>query len=97
MPGEAGRPPRAERSREQKERRRRAVFWSPPGRLLAAFVLFLVLPLAACRVPALPVSSGGVDPPPSGSLSVSFIDAGRGDGVLVQAGGRAEVLAYEPP
>ena len=26
-------------------------------------------------------------PPPSGSLSVSFIDVGQGDGVLVQAGG----------
>jgi competence protein ComEC len=26
-------------------------------------------------------------PPPSGSLSVSFVDVGQGDGVLVQAGG----------
>ncbi len=30
---------------------------------------------------------GGASPPPSGSLSVSFIDVGQGDGVLVQAGG----------
>ncbi|HEX2729072.1 MAG TPA: ComEC/Rec2 family competence protein, partial [Rubrobacteraceae bacterium] len=29
---------------------------------------------------------GGASPPPSGSLSVSFIDVGQGDGVLVQAG-----------
>jgi competence protein ComEC len=28
----------------------------------------------------------GASPPPSGSLSVSFIDVGQGDGVLVQAG-----------
>lgn len=31
-------------------------------------------------------SLGGASPPPSGSLSVSFIDVGQGDGVLVQAG-----------
>ncbi len=30
---------------------------------------------------------GGTSPPPAGSLSVSFIDVGQGDGVLVQAGG----------
>ena len=41
--------------------------------------------------------SRGASPAPSGSLSVSFIDVGQGDGVLVQAGedylidaGRAE-------
>jgi competence protein ComEC len=32
-------------------------------------------------------SLGDASPPPSGSLSVSFIDVGQGDGVLVQAGG----------
>lgn len=30
--------------------------------------------------------AGGASPPPSGSLSVSFIDVGQGDSVLVQAG-----------
>ncbi|MGI8866890.1 MAG: MBL fold metallo-hydrolase, partial [Rubrobacteraceae bacterium] len=30
--------------------------------------------------------SGGVSPPPAGSLSVSFIDVGQGDGILIQAG-----------
>lgn len=31
-------------------------------------------------------AGGGPSPPPSGSLSVSFIDVGQGDSVLVQAG-----------
>ena len=35
----------------------------------------------------MPGTSSGVTPPPAGSLSVSFIDVGQGDGVLVQAGG----------
>jgi len=35
---------------------------------------------------------GGAEPPPSGSLSVSFIDVGQGDGVLVQAGGTSHLI-----
>ena len=35
----------------------------------------------------MPGGTGGASPPPSNSLSVSFIDVGQGDGVLVQAGG----------
>ena len=35
---------------------------------------------------------GGPSPPPSGSLSVSFIDVGQGDGVLVQAGGTNHLI-----
>ena len=35
---------------------------------------------------------GGPGPPPSGSLSVSFIDVGQGDGVLVQAGGQSYLI-----
>ena len=35
---------------------------------------------------------GGASPPPSGSLSVSFIDVGQGDGVLVQAGDAAYLI-----
>jgi beta-lactamase superfamily II metal-dependent hydrolase len=37
-------------------------------------------------------SRGGAAPPPSGSLSVSFIDVGQGDGVLVQAGGESYLI-----
>lgn len=37
-------------------------------------------------------SRGGPAPPPSGSLSVSFIDVGQGDGVLVQAGGESYLI-----
>ncbi len=50
--------------------------------LLAPFLLFL-----ACACGLVPGGTGGAEPPPSGSLSVSFIDVGQGDGVLVQAGG----------
>ncbi len=37
-------------------------------------------------------TGGGASPPPSGSLSISFIDVGQGDGVLVQAGGEDYLL-----
>ena len=37
-------------------------------------------------------AGGGPGPPPSGSLSVSFIDVGQGDGVLVQAGGESYLI-----
>jgi competence protein ComEC len=61
----------------------------PRGLLLVAVLLALVLPLAACRGLG---PSGGADPPPSGSLSVSFIDVGQGDSVLVQAGGEGYLI-----
>jgi competence protein ComEC len=56
--------------------------------LPAPLLLLLLLALAAACGP-LPGEGplGGAPPPPSGSLSVSFIDVGQGDGVLVQAGG----------
>ena len=47
----------------------------------AVFVLFLLF-ASSCGG----TFSGGVSPPPAGSLSVSFIDVGQGDGILVQAG-----------
>ena len=72
--------------------RPRVLLGSARGRLLAVLLLVLVLPLAACRGPGLPASSGGADPPPSGSLSVSFIDVGQGDSVLVQAGGESYLI-----
>ena len=37
-------------------------------------------------------SRGVPGPPPSGSLSVSFIDVGQGDGVLVEAGGESYLI-----
>jgi competence protein ComEC len=53
--------------------------------LLTALLLFLSFLTSSCG--PLPSATGGAAPPPSGSLSVSFIDVGQGDGVLVQAGG----------
>jgi len=57
--------------------------------LLAPLVLLaLTLIIPACaELELLTQGTGGPGPPPSGSLSVSFIDVGQGDGVLVQAGG----------
>src|SRR5918999_493046 len=57
--------------------------------LLAPLLLGLILLSGACAELELLTggSRGGPGPPPSGSLSVSFIDVGQGDGVLVQAGG----------
>ena len=52
--------------------------------LLAALLPVLLILASACG--SLPGGTGGASPPPSGSLSVSFIDVGQGDGVLVQAG-----------
>src|SRR5215210_194507 len=54
--------------------------------LLAPLVLALILLAPACGAAFGQGSLGGASPPPSGSLSVSFIDVGQGDGVLVQAG-----------
>ena len=48
----------------------------------------LAPPRDGLRPPAGPgIAGDGASPPPSGSLSVSFVDVGQGDGVLVQAGG----------
>ena len=58
-----------------------------PRSLLASLFLPLVLLVCACGLVPGEGSLGGASPPPSGSLSVSFIDVGQGDGVLVQAGG----------
>jgi competence protein ComEC len=56
--------------------------------LLTPLLLALSLLSPACGfLPGEGPPGGGAAPPPSGSLSVSFIDVGQGDGVLVQAGG----------
>jgi competence protein ComEC len=54
--------------------------------LAPPLLLSLLLLAPAC---ALIPGEGSRDasPPPSSSLSISFIDVGQGDGVLVQAGG----------
>jgi competence protein ComEC len=55
-------------------------------RSLFTALLGVVL-LLGCACGHIGGPTGGASPPPSGSLSVSFLDVGQGDGVLVQAGG----------
>jgi beta-lactamase superfamily II metal-dependent hydrolase len=65
----------------------------PPWNLLALLLLSLMILLApACALTSTEGSRGGASPPPSGSLSISFIDVGQGDGVLVQAGGESYLI-----
>jgi competence protein ComEC len=63
---------------------------------LLAPLLLLALSLLAPACAELELltegSGGGPGLPPSGSLSVSFIDVGQGDGVLVQAGGESYLI-----
>ena len=59
--------------------------------LFASLSVLLVLLCAACDL-VRGDSLGGPSPPPTGSLSVSFIDVGQGDGVLVQAGGTNHLI-----
>ncbi len=49
--------------------------------------LGLFLHLLACACGLVPGRNVGGASPPAGSLSVSIIDIGQGDGVLVQADG----------
>ncbi|HET7272566.1 MAG TPA: ComEC/Rec2 family competence protein [Rubrobacter sp.] len=60
--------------------------------LLAPLMLILFAPSCAEMELLTGNSRGGPGPPPSGSLSVSFIDVGQGDGVLVQAGGESYLI-----
>jgi beta-lactamase superfamily II metal-dependent hydrolase len=62
--------------------------------LAPLLLLILTLTTAACAELELLLegSGGGPGPPPSGSLSVSFIDVGQGDEVLVQAGGESYLI-----
>ena len=58
--------------------------------MLALLIALLLLATASgCGVLPAPVTA---QPPPSGSLVVSFIDVGQGDGVLVQSGGESYLL-----
>jgi beta-lactamase superfamily II metal-dependent hydrolase len=71
--------------------RRKLVVMSPRvASPLVPLLLLLCLLLLASTAYALILaggSLGGASPPPSGSLCISFMDVGQGDGVLVQAGG----------
>jgi competence protein ComEC len=60
--------------------------------LLVPLLLALSLLSSACGSLLGGEFQGGASPPPSGSLSVSFIDVGQGDGVLVQAGGEEYLI-----
>jgi competence protein ComEC len=60
--------------------------------LLAPLLVFLFAPACAELELLAGGSRGGAGPPPSGSLSVSFIDVGQGDGVLVQAAGQSYLI-----
>ena len=63
---------------------------------MALCTSLLVPLLVILLTPSCDLVSGGPlgrpSPPPSGSLSVSFIDVGQGDGVLVQAGGTNHLI-----
>ena len=58
---------------------------------LLLLVLSLLLVASSSGCAALP-TPGTAQQPPSGSLVVSFIDVGQGDGVLVQSGGESYLL-----
>jgi hypothetical protein len=56
--------------------------------LLLVLLLLLVASSGCATLP----TPGTAQAPPSGSLVVSFIDVGQGDGVLVQSGGESYLL-----
>ncbi len=63
----------------------------PTSLLVPLLLMGVILLFAGCDL-VRDDSLGGPSPPPSGSLSVSFIDVGQGDGVLVQAGGTNHLI-----
>jgi beta-lactamase superfamily II metal-dependent hydrolase len=67
--------------------------------VLLALLFFVLFSVPACRELDLLAGGpvGGPSPPPSGSLSVSFIDVGQGDSVLVQAGGEDYLIDAGQP
>ncbi len=86
------RPPHTSRRSPVEERSPRGtvpIFASRFGPALLLALLFLLAASSGCGVLPTPVTA---QPPPSGSLVVSFIDVGQGDGVLVQSGGESYLL-----
>lgn len=75
--------------------RRSRVDTGSPGFLRGSFLCLLcavlILGASSCGY-AMGEQRGGIGPPPSGSLAVSFIDVGQGDAVLVQAGGTSHLI-----
>jgi competence protein ComEC len=61
----------------------------------APFLLLVLLFLLVASSGWALLTPGTAQPPPSGSLVVSFIDVGQGDGVLVQSGGESYLLDAE--
>ena len=63
-----------------------------PGQRGALLVLLCALLFTTVSCGVVPNAYSGAKPPPSGSLSVSFIDVGQGDSILVQAGGTNHLI-----
>jgi beta-lactamase superfamily II metal-dependent hydrolase len=53
--------------------------------ILALLFTLLLAGSSTCGILPMP---GTAQPPPSGSLVVSYIDVGQGDAVLIQSGGK---------
>jgi competence protein ComEC len=71
---------------------RMPIIREPRRCLLAPLLVFLVVLIPSCDLVRGESLVGGPSPPPSGSLSVSFIDVGQGDAVLVQAAGTNHLI-----
>jgi competence protein ComEC len=86
------RPPHTSRRSRVEERPPKGtvpIFVSRFGPALLLALLFLLATSSGCDVLPTPVTA---QPPPSGSLVVSFTDVGQGDGVLIQSGGESYLL-----